>query len=748
MTRFLATLLVLIVAGPQIAAAAGGDGEGRKANRLIDEASPYLRQHAYNPIDWYPWGEAAFEKARQENKPVFLSVGYSTCHWCHVMARESFENEAIAKVLNDNFISIKVDRERRPNVDETYMLATEIINQRGGWPNSVFLTPDRKPFFAGTYFPPESFKEILATVIKYWTEENDTLRADADRVANAIQTVMTRRVEAQELTPEALKAAVSSILEDLDAFYGGFTTAPKFPNEAVLLFLLHMAETDGNVGALNAVALTLDGILNGGIHDHVGGGFHRYAVDAQWRVPHFEKMLYNQALLVQVLVRAHRLTGAPRYAAAARRALDYVLADLTDASGGFYSARDAESEGKEGTFYVWTPESVRAALAPDDAKLAEQVFGVSEDGNFEGRTVLHFPEDPEDLAAGTGLALPVLNDRIAAIRTRLASVRAKRAMPHRDEKVVTAWNGMMIAAFAEAAAALGEPRYQTAALKAAAFLWENLYDESGLKRAYFEGKAALAGQQEDYAYTAVAFLALYDLTHDKLWLTRAERLAEEMAGKFRDAEAGDYFMTASTDTFSRAKSRTDGAIPSGNAMALDLFARLARRTRNPENRIKGEALLAALSGVSVQSPMASGYALKAADTLLRGETGPDRFLAKGVVRAEARFDRASRQLTVTLAMAEGWHVNADKPLEDFFIPTELSVDGMDTVKTAYPKALTRKLGFHDKELALYEGTVELTATLPATSAKRLKARLRLQACSDKICLEPETAVLTVPMHGP
>ncbi|MGI9384198.1 MAG: DUF255 domain-containing protein [Methyloligellaceae bacterium] len=747
MTRFLATLFVLIIALPQIAAAAGGDTKGRKANRLINEASPYLRQHAYNPIDWYPWGKAAFEKAKKEHKPVFLSVGYSTCHWCHVMARESFENDAIAKVLNDNFVAIKVDRERRPNVDETYMLATEIINQRGGWPNSVFLTPDRKPFFAGTYFPPDNFQQILGAITQYWKDDIAALKADAERIANVIQTVMTRRVEAQELTPKALKTAVSSILEELDAFYGGFTTAPKFPNEAVLLFLLHMAEKDNNVGALNAVSLTLDGILNGGIQDHVGGGFHRYAVDAQWRVPHFEKMLYNQALLTQVLVRAYRLTGTPRYAAAIRRALDYVLADLTDPTGGFYSARDADSEGKEGTFYVWTPETMRAALGPDDAKLAEKVFGVTKDGNFEGHTVLHFPEAPEDLAVEIGMKLSVLNDRLAAIRTRLESVRAKREAPHRDEKVVTAWNGMMITAFAEAAAALGEPRYKAAALKAATFLWETLHDETGLKRAYFEGKVALAGQQEDYAYTAVAFLALYDLTHDATWLKRAETLSQEMVGKFRDAEVGDYFMTASTDTFSRAKSRTDGATPSGNAMALDMFARLARRTRNPENRLKGEALLAAISGISVQSPMGSGYALRAADTLLRGETGPNRFLAKGVVRAEAQFDRARRQLTVRLAMADGWHVNSDKPLEEFFIPTELSVEGMDKVEVVYPKPLKRKLGFHDKDLALYEGTVELKATLPATSAKRMRAKLRLQACSDKICLEPETAILTVPNHG-
>ncbi|MDA7949104.1 MAG: DUF255 domain-containing protein, partial [Hyphomicrobiaceae bacterium] len=325
----LAALLVLLVALPEAFAVSPADTEGRKPNRLLNEASPYLRQHAYNPIDWYPWGEEAFQKAREENKPIFLSVGYSTCHWCHVMERESFRNERIAEILNSSFVSIKVDRERRPDVDETYMLATQLITGRGGWPNTVFMTPELKPFYGGTYFPPNDFRALLVQASGLWLRQQRELENDANGVAEQINTIMTRRVEAEEITPAVLSKASDKIMEQYDLVYGGFGDAPKFPQEPVLLFLLRKAEKDGRADLLDAAAYTLESIVNGGIHDQAAGGFHRYSVDPRWQVPHFEKMLYNQALITQALVRAYRLTGKERFAAETRRTLDYVLADMT-----------------------------------------------------------------------------------------------------------------------------------------------------------------------------------------------------------------------------------------------------------------------------------------------------------------------------------------------------------------------------------------------------------------------------------
>ncbi len=738
MIRFCLALFVALFALPHAVAAASATNEARKPNRLINEASPYLRQHADNPIDWYPWGDEAFEKAKKENKPIFLSVGYSTCHWCHVMERESYENEAIAEVLNLNFVAIKVDRERRPDVDETYMLATQLISKSGGWPNNVFLTPDRKPFYGGTYFPPDAFKSLLVQVATFWDRDKSELEEDAARIATAIDTIMTRRLEAAEITPEALKTATTAVLKDLDEFHGGFMDQLKFPQEPLLLFLLRRAEKDDDKDALNAVVLTLDNLLNGGIHDHAGGGFHRYAVDPQWRVPHFEKMLYNQALITRALLRAHRITGSARYANAARRALDYVLADMTAPHGGFYSARDADSGGHEGTFYVWRPEQLEKVLGAEDAKFAQDIFGVSLTGNFEGQTtVLHLTKTPADWAAELKISEAEFTVRLNAVRRTLNEARKTREAPFRDEKSVTAWNGMMIATFAEAAAVLDEARYREAAEKAGRFIWDKVRDSNSLKRTFFEGRPALDGQQEDYAFTALGFVALYDLTGDALWLERAEALAEDMVKRFRDEKAGDFYMTASINTFGKAKARTDSGIPSGNAAALELFALLAQRSRKPDHRLRGEALLAALSGIAIRSPQSNAYSLMAADMLLHGGAGPRQFLAKGTVDAKGKFDPANRLLTVSLRIAPGWHVNSDKPLEDFFIPTRLTVVGAENAAVTYPAAVRRKLGFHDKELALYEGTVLLKARLPEKAGPPVRARLNLQACSDEICLEPQ-----------
>jgi uncharacterized protein YyaL (SSP411 family) len=438
------------------------------------------------------------------------------------------------------------------------------------------------------------------------------------------------------------------------------------------------------------------------------------------------------------------MTGTARYAHAARRTLDYVLADMTGEHGGFYSARDADSGGHEGTFYVWRPEQLEKVLSAEDAKFAAKIFGVDLLGNFEGQTtILHLTQTPAEWARELKTTEAAFTERLDKIREKLARARAWREEPLRDEKSITAWNGLMIETFAKAAAVRGDARYRKAAEDAATFVWEKLEGKAGLKRSWFEGKASLEGQQEDYAFAALGHVALYDLTGETSWLERAEKLTRDMITKFLDKEAGDYFMTASSSTFNKPKARTDAGMPSGNAAALELFAKLARRSRLPDHRLRGEALLAALSGIAARTPMSNSFTLMGADILLNGGSGPRQFLAKGVVDARTRIG-GDGKLSVELRIAKGWHINSEKPLEEFFIPTSLSVEGAKNADVEYPDALRRKLGFHDKELALYEGTVVLKAALPAAKTGPVRATLKLQACSDEICLEPETAVLTLP----
>ena len=604
-------------------------------NRLAGTASPYLRQHANNPVDWYPWGEEAFARAKKENKPIFLSIGYSTCHWCHVMERESFENKGIAKILNKYFVAIKVDRERRPDVDETYMIATQIITRSGGWPNSLFLTPDLKPFFAGTYFPREAFGKLLNEIGRQWQENEKALIADGEQISDVIKKILNRRVAAQSITPDVLAKAGREILASADTFNGGFDTAPKFPNEPTLMFLLQLAAGHNDEKALEAVTRTLDFMLDGGIHDHVGGGFHRYATDNLWRVPHFEKMLYNQAQMVRVLLQTYRLTGNERYARAAERTISYVERHMTSKQGSFYSAWDADSEGKEGTFYVWTPAQLNEVLGAKEGALAAKIFGVTAEGNFEGDTILHFPENPDELASALKMTSRQFEETVSKFRAKLDKARNKRIPPHLDDKTVLSWNGMMISAISEASIVLNKPRYAKLAEKALFFIEKNMKQEGGnYLRSYYRGKAELEAQQEDYAYLALAYIMTYDATQKPEYLKKAGELTAFMIKQFADPETGDFFMVGKSDTFIRGKTRSDGAIPSGNSTALEVLAMLTNRSKDPEFRNRGDSLLAALSGLAVSSPRSVAYVLRGADMMRRGEAGAVQYLPK--VRFEQR----------------------------------------------------------------------------------------------------------------
>jgi uncharacterized protein YyaL (SSP411 family) len=575
-------------------------GATRGPNRLIREKSPYLLQHARNPVDWFPWGEEAFARARAESRPIFLSIGYSTCHWCHVMERESFEDEAVAALLNAHFVPIKVDREERPDVDRLYLTAAQAMGLGGGWPLNLFLTPALEPFYGGTYFPPverygrPAFRQVLESIRGAWTEQRARIEESGGRVLAVLASLAAPAGAggadpvAQPGSGELFAEAFEHLEQTHDARAGGFGSAPKFPSVANLDFLLRFwsRDRDSRGTALERVVRQLDAMRAGGLHDHLGGGFHRYSTDAQWRVPHFEKMLYDQAQLAWVYLDAHQATGRPEYAATARGILEYVARDLTSPEGAFYSAEDADSEGEEGRFYVWTPAESAAVLGAADAPLFDFVHGVTPQGNFEhGASVLHLAHTTAGAARRFGLPEPEARRRLAAARARLLEARGRRVRPHRDDKVLTAWNGLMISAFARGARVLRDPVLAERAGRAAEFVWTALRDggTGELRRRWREGETAGAGQLADHAAYAIGCVDLYQATHDPRWLERAVAVTGVMIERFRDPQAGGFFESPPGDPSIRVRMKDgfDGAEIAGNSLAAyavqTLGALLGRR---------------------------------------------------------------------------------------------------------------------------------------------------------------------------
>ncbi len=570
-------------------------GPARRPNRLIREKSPYLLQHAYNPVDWFPWGEEAFARARAGGLPIFLSIGYSTCHWCHVMERESFEDEAVAGLLNAHFVAIKVDREERPDVDRLYLTAAQAMGLGGGWPLNLFLTPALEPFDGGTYFPPEEhfgrpgFRDVLEIVHEDWTAQRAGIEESGGRVL-ALLAGLAARVPARAGGGSAeLSAEAFEHLEQVhDPAAGGYGSAPKFPSVANLDFLLRYWSRDrrSRGSALAQVVRQLDGMGAGGIHDQLGGGFHRYSTDAGWLVPHFEKMLYDQAQLAWIHLDAHQATGRPEYAVTARGILDYVARDLASPEGAFATAEDADSEGEEGRFYVWTPAETAAVLGAADAPLFDFVHGVTPRGNFAGgRSVLHLAHTIDEAAQRFGAPRAEVERRLAGARARLLEARGRRVRPHRDGKLLTAWNGLMISAFARGARVLDDPALAARAARAAEFVWTALRDarDGTLLRRWCDGEAAGAGQLADHAAYANGCLDLYQATHDPLWLGRAAAVTGAMIERFEDTARGGFFESPPGDPSIRVRMKDgfDGAEIAGNSLAVHavqaLGALLGRR---------------------------------------------------------------------------------------------------------------------------------------------------------------------------
>ncbi len=601
----------------------------RRPNRLLQETSPYLRQHADNPVDWYPWGEEAFAAARRLDRPIFLSVGYSACHWCHVMEHESFENEAIAQLLNEHFISIKVDREERPDIDQIYMAAVQLMTHRGGWPMSVFLTPDGRPFFGGTYWPPAArfgmpgFRDILIRLHQLWTEQRAEVLAAADRLAQAVQMVCAQEYEGAELTVELLRTAERELLAAADRVHGGFGGAPKFPHPMDVRLLLRCWRRFGTEAAWEVARLTLDRMAAGGMYDHLGGGFHRYATDDRWLVPHFEKMLYDNALLVPAYLEAWQIEQERPDARSddspdlrvVRETLDYVLRELTSPEGGFYSTQDADSEGEEGKFYVWSEAEILSALPPEEARLFCYAYDVTPRGNWEGVSILNRPKTDAQAAKVLGVDVDTLRESLARSRQTLLALRTQRVPPGRDEKILTSWNGLMISALAMAGRVLAQPRYTAAAARAADFLLTRMYDPQGrLWHSYKDGQARFSAYLDDFAALIDALVELHQSTDDPRWLEEALRLAEQMTARFADP-AGGYFYTASDheQLLTRPKDVQDNATPSGNALAATALLRLGRLTGRSDLEEAGDRTLVAMSGLLAEHPRAAAQALLALD---------------------------------------------------------------------------------------------------------------------------------------
>lgn len=587
-----------------------------KPNRLVSEKSPYLLQHAYNPVEWFPWSEEAFEKAKREDKPIFLSIGYSTCHWCHVMERESFEDEEVAELLNQHFVSIKVDREERPDVDHIYMSVCQAMTQHGGWPLTIIMTPEKKPFFAGTYFPKErkfgrmGLMELLEQVRKKWRDDRDKIIEIGEQITDITQRNELANVEG-ELEEGLLDKAYEQYERMFDDDYGGFGQAPKFPTPHNLSFLLRVYHRTGEEKALEMVEKTLDAMYRGGIYDHIGFGFARYSTDERWLVPHFEKMLYDNALLAITYAEAYQTTGHEKYAQIAKDILAYIRRDMTDPAGGFYSAEDADSEGVEGKFYVWKPEEVAGVLGREEAELFQDLYDMTERGNFEGHNIPNLIGiNIEDFAERKGISLEELGTRIENSRQKLFEHREKRIHPHKDDKILTSWNGLMIAAFAKAAQAFGEEAYAEQAKGAAEFIWNSLRREDGRLLARFrDGEAAFPGYLDDYAFLIWGFIELYQATFELSYLKRALELNKDMIRLFWDEEKGGLFFYGSDaeQLIARPKEIYDGAIPAGNSVAALNFLRLARLTGDSRLEEYAERQFQAFGGSVSQYPI--GYSV-------------------------------------------------------------------------------------------------------------------------------------------
>jgi len=770
---------LLLIAAPALAAPPEAK---RPANRLGKESSPYLLQHAHNPVDWFPWGPEAFAKAKKENKLVFLSIGYSACHWCHVMERESFASDEVAKILNDSFVCIKVDREERPDIDQIYMTALQVFGQGGGWPLSMFLTPEGKPIIGGTYWPPEDkkvgdktargFKSILKMMLDLERDQPKQLRDQAEQVARVASASLARAAigALAEPTRELVTNGVTAVREQFDPEHGGFGDklrgfrGTKFPMPPYLLLTLQQVQTKKSDELRNVVTTTLDKMARGGIYDQLGGGFHRYSTERTWTVPHFEKMLYDNAQLVEVYSQAFAATKKPEYRRVVAETLEFVRRELTSPEGVFYSALDADSEGEEGRFYVWTDADIDAAL-PDRGENAEfrKAYGATGKPNFEEKWYILTAVQPE---AGA---------RLSSARQKALTFRAKRPRPFLDTKVLTGWNGEMIAGYAAAGKLLNEPAYTEAAAKAADFILKTMRSSDGrLLRIYAAApgqpaKARVPAYLDDYAFFVHGLLCLHDATGAARWLDEAKSLTDSMITRFGDDKQGGFYYSASDAEalFARAKDQHDGAQPSGNSVAVQNLVRLASKTGDDRYRTLAGKTLRAFRTVMDNNPQSLTTMVAALDTYLETQIQEKPLTPKGevvqaggvkksdsVVKAKAQAEKVDKDgkqsVKVTLTVDNGWHIYANpvgNPDQES-AATTVTITGKTNpkdVKVEYPKGKLVKDMLVGNYI-VYEGEVVIKAVVERAKGDTgpLEVSVKLQSCNESTCLLPATIKLSVP----
>ncbi len=780
------------------------DGTWKWTNPLIGETSPYLLLHAHNPVDWYPWGPEALERAKAENRPIFLSVGYSTCYWCHVMERKVFSNPEIADLMNASFINIKVDREERPDIDEIYMTATQIMTGSGGWPNSVFLTPDLLPFFGGTYFPPEDsrgrpgFPRVLNALHDVWINQEAEVIAQAEKITAVIEQATTATPASIDETPldrQLISAAVKKLESSYDATYGGFGDAPKFPSPTNLELLLSEYQREASKPILEMVTNTLDKMAYGGMYDQIGGGFHRYSVDARWLVPHFEKMLYDSAQLTKIYLQTYHLTKNPVYRRVAEEIFRFVSREMTSAEGGFYSALDAEVDAEEGQSYLWTSRQIQDVLEKKDAKLFMQVYGVDKGPNFEGGTnILYLPVPITGVAKSIKTSVDDLHSRLEPLKAKLLAARDQRKQPLLDTKVIASWNGLMIDAFAYGYEVLGDKRYRDVAEKAARFNLKYLRTADGqLMRTYRDGVPKYNGYLDDYAFLVRGLLRLHRATGERSWLDEAKSLTDTMNRLFWDDKNGGFYFTLANQKYLvvRTKNPYDSALPSGNAVAVNNLLTLAQLIGEKSYLDKAEKTLQNFAGMMGQSPNAFMHMLFATNRYLSTDwtkvgAAPQERSSQFGLNAEGTSEidlfappkgrsalpSADELLTlsasipskgdissgtpfnveVQLALAEGWHINANPPSLDLLIPTTVSISPdapVEILSVTYPAGQPFRAGFSEKPISVYEGNITVEMKLKLKSGRTiekafpLNVDVRYQACDELRCLPPSTA--TIPL---
>ncbi len=710
-------------------------GRAKFVNHLIFESSPYLLQHAHNPVNWYAFTNEAFAKAKLENKPIFISIGYATCHWCHVMEEESFDDIEVAEFLNKHFIAIKVDREIRPDVDATYMNVSQLINGSGGWPLNAILLPNGQAFFAGTYFPKPALLDLLSQMQNLWENDKDTLVSQAHEIDNILN--KTQPTTQAIIDKTVISKAIQSLLSNFDEMDGGFGEAPKFPNESMLLLLIDEQKRLPNDEQLNAITTTLDAMASGGFYDTVGGGFHRYSTDNAWLVPHFEKMLYNQAQLSLVYTRAYQLTHKPFYKRIAQQTLDYVLKEMQDKRGGFFSATDADSEGEEGTFFVWSINELKTILNKAAFKDFNRWFDLSTYTDFEGNHVIRF-KDINSVREDD-------HQPIDALLAKLYDARLKREPPLTDNKVLLSWNALMIPSLLEAGIVFNQAKYTKAGLALANHL-ETFNKNNQLYRVAINNKLETKALFEDYAYLAHAYLSVFDQTNDQIWLDRTLRLVHTMNEEFWDKTQFGFNMTNDSQYLNtHYKESEDGATPSTNGLAYQVLVKLNNRTTERAFTQQSKQLLDAFSASISQNPYSHSSFILGFSHAIFSETSATQYAYDGRIRIQTKI-LDDNQIMVTLTLKPLWHINSNQPLQDSLIATQITNndDKNWSIKAlSYPKGELAQLGFSKDKISIYKNQLSIKLKLTQRSKDYVvpTLSLALQACSDKVCLAPTMVTL-------